>query len=483
VQIAFANALHSRLYWHYDGWQGLWAHNCFLGGAGQRQACSSIQNLARFIMNEMLEPGEDNDLPEGLARVVRAPTLIAQLDQLCRKAWQGGGSAFPPAVCWVLLDDSAGHRGQAGFSGLEKLMHAIHERVRAQLDAVDISARFGLDAIGIILDSRGGDRDLENDAASLKKAINNNLFEIGDHMIAATISIVIRSVHEGLRPAEANLVRAAQAAEKLAAAGGNRYEIGSARDGGADAPATLLGQLTKALRDNSLKVVFQPLLATSGPERERIQLLPRLTGPDGALIPAARFIPVAAERGVLPAVDHWMIAHAVGMLKRRVDSGGETPTLFLNQSPAIIDDPKFLHWLVEQLETLESDRRGLVLEFNILDLKPRIRHAREIFAKLQKLKIGISLTGIDEKIPEIVLLKHLPADYLRMKSDFAHRILADQGLAERFETFAKSARAVGRKLIVPMLEDAEEVSKIWQMEVDLIQGNFIQQPSEEPIEA
>ena len=31
-----------------------------------------------------------------------------------------------------------------------------------------------------------------------------------------------------------------------------------------------------------------------------------------------------------------------------------------------------------------------------------------------------------------------------------------------------------------MLEDAEAVSRIWQMDVDLIQGNFIQQPSEQP---
>lgn len=431
-------------------------------------------------MNEMLEPGEENDLPGGLARVVRAPTLISQLDQACRKAWQAGGTAFPPAVCWIVLDDFAGHRDQVGFSGLEKLMHAIHERVRAQLDALDITARFGLAAIGILLDSKNGERDLEADAASLMKSINNNLFQVFDHMIAATVSIAIYPVREALRPPEANIVHVARAAEKLSGAGGNRFEIGSGPDGGANAPAKLLGQLTRALRDNSLKVVFQPLLATAGPERERIQLLPRLTGADGTLIPAARFIPVASERGVLPALDHWMIAYAIGMLRKRAESGEKIPTLFLNQSPAIIEDSRFLDWLVDSLETLAPDQRGMVLEFNILDLKPRIRDARAIFARLQKLQIGISLTGIDEKIPEAVLLKHLPADYLRMKSDFARRILKDRALADRFEKFAGAARSAGRKLIVPMLEDAEEVSRIWQMDVDLIQGNFIQQPGEEP---
>jgi len=433
--------------------------------------------------NETSEPGGDSDRSAGLARAAGPSDLIRRLDQLCRKARQTESRALPPAVCWILLDESAGHRSQVGFSGLDALLRAIHQRVRAQLEEVDISARFGLDAIGIILDSAGGERDLEHDAESLKIAVSNKLFEIGDQMIAATVSIVFGFVDEGLRPPEANLVHVANAAEKLSMAGGNRCQNSSARDDESNASTALLGQLTKALRANSLKVVFQPLLATSGPEKERLQLLPRLTEANGALIPAARFIPVAAERGVLPAVDQWMIFYAINMLEKRAASGVQTPTLFVNQSPAVIDDPKFFNWLADQIQTLDPDRRGLVLEFNILDLKSRIRAACEIFARLQNLKIGISIKGIDEKIPEIILLKHLPADYLRMKSDLARRILADRALAERFEAFAKSARSAGRKLIVPMLEDAEEVSRIWQMDVDLIQGNFIQQPSEQSADA
>ena len=446
---------------------------------GNRNAWQS----AEFSMNEMLDPGEENDLPEGLARVVRLPTLVNYLAEQCRTAWKSGGSAFPPAGGWIVLDDSADHRDQIGFSGLEKLMHAVHERTRAQLASTDVTARAGPDSIGILLDSEGGDRDFEALAGALQKAINNSLFEVGEHMIAATISTCIQPVREGLRPSELNLVRAARVAEQISQTAGNRFELGTGDGDKSETRGTLLGQLTKALRDNSLKVVFQPLLATSGPEVERLQLLPRLTGPDGELIPAARFIPVAAERGVLPAVDHWMIAHATRLLQKRIESGGELPTLFLNQSPAVIDDQKFTRWMVEQAESLQREQRRLVLEFNILDLKPRLRNARKVLTGLQKLGIGVSLTGIDEKVPEAVLLKHLPADYLRMKADFAHRMLDNQELTERFEAFATAARTAGRKLIVPMLEDAEAVSRIWQMDVDLIQGNFIQQPSEAPAEA
>lgn len=429
-------------------------------------------------MNDMLQAEKDDKLSDGLSRVVRVPTLLKQLEDLCRKSFDAT-DGVPAAACWIQLDDVEGHREQIGFSGLDKLMHAIHERVRAQLDPADLSARFGLSAIGVLLHPKDADRDFRATGEALVKAVNNNLFEVGEYMIAATVSIAVRRLHEGARSAELNLVHAAAAAEQTSAAGGNHCDTG---DRGSSAeqqsPGSLLGQLTKALRDDSIKVVFQPLLATSGPERERAQLLPRLTAPDGSLIPAARFIPVAAERGVLPALDHWMIARAVALLKRAVEHGGDLPQYFLNQSPALLEDRRFVDWVVEQVEPLERDQRRLVLEFSILDLKPRIREARSVLTKLRELGLAVSLTGIDEKVPETILLKHLPADYLRMNADFARRLVDDGKLAEQFEAFVETARKAGRRMIVPMLEDAEAVSKIWQMNVDLIQGNFIQQPSE-----
>ncbi|MDT8410063.1 MAG: EAL domain-containing protein [Wenzhouxiangellaceae bacterium] len=429
-------------------------------------------------MNDMQSPDQHDDLPDGLARVVRAPTLVHYLDQHCGKARQGGGSAYPSAVGWVRLDDMTTHREQIGFSGLEKLMRAIHERIRVQLDSGDITARFGLDDIGVFLDSQAGERNYEQTAEPLRKAISNNLIEIGEDMISATVSIAIQPVREDLKPAEKNLVLVASAAEKMSSQGGNRCGISSGQSNGdVESRGTLLGQLTKALRDNTLKVVFQPLLATSGPERDRFQLLPRLTASDGTLIPAARFIPIAARRGVLPALDNWMVAHAIGLLKKAAGSGA-TPRLFLNQSPALIDDSKFLDWLQAEISGLESDQRRLVLEFNILELKPRLRQSRQVLQKIRELGIEVSISGIDETVPAAVLLTHLPADYLRMKADFARRLLADDALALRFQEFAHDARKAERKLIVPMLEDAEEVSRIWQMEVDLIQGNFIEEASE-----
>jgi len=417
---------------------------------------------------------------DGLARVVRSPTLLQFLEHQSRLARSGAGGDAAPLAGWVVLDELTQHRDQLGFSGLESLMHAIHERLRVQLEAHDVCARFGLDAIALVLDPGDESRDIEHDLNALLRAISGNLFEIGDHTVAATISVAIRRVHDDSRNAESALVRAARAAEQLSARGGNRFETSAAAPEDSDLPSTLLTQLTRALNEDNLKVVFQPLLAVSGAERERVQLLPRLTGADGNLIPAARFIPAAAERGMLPRLDRWMIDHALHRVAERADASEPLPQYFLNQSPALIDDPEMLNWLRGRIADVPGTAAGLVLEFNILELKPRIRRARKVLQELRDFGVSVTVSCVDEKVPESVLLNHLPADYIRMKADFARRLVSDDGLANRFQSFALRAREAGRHLIVPMLEDAEEVSRIWQMDVDLIQGNFIQQPTEQP---
>lgn len=416
------------------------------------------------------------------AYAVHPAALIEALDKISHRALNNSGSAFPSTCGWIVLDKTASLRKQLGFSGLEQLMRAIHGRILENLSAGDLTARFGLDAIGLIFEPLAGERDFDTEQEQLLRHINADLFEINEASIAATISIALHTIDEELNPAESNLVVAADAAEELRANGGNRSRFvpRSKVPGRQDGSTTLLGQLTRALRDNSLKFLYQPLLSTSGNNRERFQLLPRLVDDEGKLIPAAQFIPVAAKRGVLPAIDSWMIRQAIDLLKDHQGRNTESPKFFLNQSPALIDDPKLLEWLIQEIASVAKDKRALVLEFSIDDLKSRIRDAQQVFKQLQESGLEVSITRIDEQIPEPIVLEHLPADYLRMKADFARRMLVSPQLGERFCAFAKAAHNASRKLIIPMLEDAESVARIWQMDVDLIQGNFIQQPSEMP---
>ncbi|MEM7055007.1 MAG: EAL domain-containing protein [Pseudomonadota bacterium] len=422
-----------------------------------------------------------SDSAEHQAHIVTSATLIETLERTALHTSDDSGRAFPGICGWIVLDEVTTLRRQLGYSGLNALMDAIHQRIAENLRPGDLTARFGVDAIGLVLEPLDGERDFKQEENHIVRQISSELFEINNTSVAATVSMALRQIDETLRPAEKHLIATAEAAESLRAKGGNRAQLmTTANTSSGQSNASLLSQLTRALRDNSLKVLYQPLLSTAACSRERFQLLPRLIGSDGKMIPAARFIPIAASRGLVPAIDSWMIRQAIDLLKTHQENASESPIFFLNQSAGLIDDEKLLKWLVQEINAIDEDKRALVLEFNIDDLKSRIRSAQVVLEKIQQLGMQVSITGIDELISEPIILEHLPADYLRMKADFARRMLLSQQLGDRFSEFAGTVHSAGRKLIIPMLEDAESVARIWQMEVDLIQGNFIQQPSEMP---
>lgn len=414
------------------------------------------------------------------AEVVEPDAFLDGLEEACQ-AFAGAKGGNPPgAVGWVLIDDWPAHRERLGFRGLIRLEQAVQERIFAGLEPRDLATVFSGSMMSVLLAPNSGHRDFEQWAADSVRAVSGGLFEWDDEAVAATVSIGICPFDSDLREGDQVLLEAARLAETITRQGGNLGRIYRPAAVHADDQArALVKNLLAALKTNTLKVVYQPLIAVGQERRDCYQMLPRLTGPDGELIAAAEFVPYARTRGVLPGLDRWMLGRALHELAGR--SGKQADfDVFLIQSAALIDDPKFLAWLMKQLKPKPELAERLVLEFSITELQARLKAARAVLAELNQQGLGICIGGVEETTPEELILEHVPADYLRMAPDFAKRVLARQEVASRYEHFARRARDAGRRIIIPMLEDAESVARIWQMDVDLIQGNFIQEPSEKP---
>lgn len=407
--------------------------------------------------------------------------FLDRLEAAGRAIGDRRNTAPTAAVAWVQTDDRPAHLERLGFRGLLRLEKAVGERILANLGPGDVGTKFPGPAIGVLLELESGQRDIGQWAADTVRAVSGELFEWDDQAVAATVSIglcvVDSNVSEG---ADQALREAAGLAEALTASGGNRAKIWQLpRSHDDDRARLILRHLVEALKSNALRVVYQPIMAVGDSEKSRYQLLPRLAGPDGRLIAAAEFVPQAAVRGVLPVLDRWMLGRAVQILRGQ-SADTSIMCIFLAQSSALIDDPKFLAWLVKQLKAKPELARRLVLEFSIADIQARLKPALGVLTTLKGHGLEICIGGVDENSPEELLLEHVPADYLRMAPAFTKQLLAKEAVSRRYRQFAIRARAAGRSIIIPMLEDAESVARVWQMDVDLIQGNFIQEPREQP---
>ena len=421
--------------------------------------------------------------PEGNggAELLESGAFLERLEASWR-AWadRGEDENRVPAVGWLVLDDRRGHWERLGLGGLLRLEQAIQKRVLARLGPGDLATAAPELATAVLLSPDQGDRDLRQWAADTARAVNGELFDWEDRAVAATLSSGLCPFADGLSKAEQALLEAARVAESISTRGGNRSKVHRPEKPVADERAgTILKHLLEALRTDKLTVVYQPLFSVKDDSNQLYQMLPRMVSADGKLITASEFVPHAKARGVLPALDRWMFSRALRVLAERSEEDADF-RIFLIQSPALIDDPKFSSWVAEQLAPAPRLAEKLVLEFGIGDLQLRLKQARTALAELRKQGLEICIGGVHEAVPEELLLEHLPADYLRMAAGFVKRLLAHQSVSHRYEQFVPRARAAERRIIVPMLEDAESVARIWQMDVDLIQGNFIQEPREQP---
>jgi EAL domain-containing protein (putative c-di-GMP-specific phosphodiesterase class I) len=230
------------------------------------------------------------------------------------------------------------------------------------------------------------------------------------------------------------------------------------------------------LRNDSIRVVFQPLLPTSGEDVQSFQMLPRLRNPKGGLIPAAEFLPIAHSAGLVPTLDRWMLTAAIQMLERRYRD--QPIRLFLSQSEALLAEAERRERLAGQLEAASHLKGRLVLDFRLADAMAHLNGAEALIGALRKAGIEVCFSMVDSHSNWSLLTTRLNCDYVRMAPDFVRSLAASPNLERDLEALSTPARAAGIKIILPMIEDADAAATLWRKGVDYLQGNLIQAAEE-----
>ena len=77
------------------------------------------------------------------------------------------------------------------------------------------------------------------------------------------------------------------------------------------------------------------------------------------------------------------------------------------------------------------------------------------------------------------LVKHIGADYVRVNHSFMDGLSQNNENQDNIRELANRASDLELKTITPGVTDAAILSVLWTMNVDFIQGNFLQNPQQE----
>ncbi|HET9032273.1 MAG TPA: EAL domain-containing protein [Dokdonella sp.] len=439
------------------------------------EACQQIvfrQQETDPATSEELEALRSKDL---VTELFNRQYLTNGLDQVVAAANAGKSDQ---ALILLELDNARSVRDSIGLGNTDLLLGDMANLLRRHLAETDIPGRLGEYTFGILVQDRNIEA-LEGFCETLRKAFEERIFEIGKNSINLTMSVAASLIGEKATGGNAVLDQASATLRAIQAEGGNIARVfdPAAKDkADAEKNRHWLKLIKDALVNDGYLLYFQPIISLQGAEGDYYEILLRMKGPKGEILPGF-FMPIAEQYGLLPQLDRWVISSAIRALAEREQSGHKT-TFFIKLSPQSLDDQTLLPWIALQLKNSRQRGDALVFEMPESKVVTSLKPARAFVRGLEQLHCGFALEQFGSGLNSFQLLKHIPARYLKVDRSYMADLPKNKENQERIKAMCDQAHNAGKLTIAEFVEDAASMSILFSCGINFVQGNFLREPEQ-----
>ncbi len=234
----------------------------------------------------------------------------------------------------------------------------------------------------------------------------------------------------------------------------------------------ILDLVRQSLTDETLQLLFQPLINLNDNSQEQYQTLLRLMTPEQDFIPASRFIPVAEKHGLITELDQWVMHRALDTLAHRMRLNRPI-RLFVSQSVHSWMNTHLVEWLENRVKQNHFPANLLCLEFNSNHLTPE--QAASLESHLRSVRtqhVQLCISRFDHDGLHRKIFKALQPEYVKLDPSLLH----DGQFMTELPNIVGWLHEQQSKVIIPRVEQALDAANFWTSGVDFLQGNFIQSP-------
>jgi diguanylate cyclase (GGDEF)-like protein len=398
----------------------------------------------------------------------------AELDQYVSFTARYGGQG---AVMIIDIDglkevnDRLGH--QPGDNLIRRLSGILRERVRA----TDLVARLSGDEFAVLMPQTDVDGALQL-GEDLRAQVAEG-FPTGAETGAATISVGITMFGAGRDAgAEAVLVAADEAMYRAKEEGRNRIALFHGPD--ERERTTRRGQTTSArirdaLTQNRLSLATQPIRNLASGGIERYELLLRMTGEDGQLLPAASFIETAERSGMVQELDRWVVGRALELLSER-ELVGEPVSLHVNLSGVSLTDLTVLEYIERRLDEGRADPGRCTFEITQTSRVEDLETAASFADRLTEFGCEVAIDDYGSGFGPFNYLKRFPFDVIKIDGAFVRDMPRNDADQLTVKAIVQIARGLGKQTIAEFVQDDETTQMLREYGVDMAQGFHLGRP-------
>jgi diguanylate cyclase (GGDEF)-like protein/PAS domain S-box-containing protein len=398
---------------------------------------------------------------------------IAQIESAATAAASG---AVDQALLIIEPDNFKQVLDGVGLGNADVLLGDMAGLMRRHIGEEEIAGRIGEHTFAVLITKRTPD-DTRQLADRLRKAFDERIFEIGKQSISLTVSVGGALIGEKNANAQTLLGQAQGALRSAQAEGGNRTSIfdPAAQDKAAAEMTKLwIALIDEALETDGFVLYYQPIVSLHGAEGEFYEVLLRMKGPKGEILPG-HFLPIAEQNGKLPAIDRWVIGAAIRSIAERERAGHKT-TFFIKLTPQSLEDQTLLAWIAQQLKNARQRGDSLVFEMPESKVVTSLKPARAFVKGLEQIHCGFALEQFGSGLNSFQLLKHIPAHYLKIDRNYMAELPKHKENQEKIKEICDQAHHAGKLTVAEFVEDAASMSILFSCGVNFVQGNFLQEP-------
>jgi len=411
----------------------------------------------------------------------------AELDQYVSFSARYGGQG---AVMIIDIDglkrvnDSLGHH--VGDDLLQRIAAVLRERVRH----TDIVARLSGDEFAVLMPrttvagAMQLGEDLRTRVAETAGSISKEGEEVGTISVGITMfggeDAAVNPDPETNPEAnpEAVLIAADQA--MYAAKQGGRNQIALIRDPtnpgvGPGRPQSTTGRIRDALDQGRLSLHTQPIRSLASGGIERYELLLRMQGDNGELMPAASFIEAAERAGMIQELDRWVVAQALELVASSEGEGAPL-SLHVNLSGASLTDASVLEFIERTLDEGDADPRRCTFEITETASVEDYETAAGFADRLTEVGFQVAIDDYGAGFGPFHYLRKIPFDLIKIDGAFVRNMPDSDADQLTVKAIVQIAQGMGKTTIAEYVQDAVTVKMLHEYGVDMAQGFHLGRP-------
>jgi diguanylate cyclase (GGDEF)-like protein len=351
---------------------------------------------------------------------------------------------------------------------------SVADRMAKTLPADALSARISGDRLAALIPNSS----MEAAAAiaeQIRAAAEGIVPRAGQGSFEVSVCLGVAPIGRSDNPLAHALATAEIACKAAKDRGRNRIEIFQDSDQSIIRRHTdilVIGKLREALDSDGFRLDAQPILPLRGNYgRPRFELLIRMLGERGEMIPPGKFLSSAERYQLMPTIDRWVVRRTCELLREHSASVGEEFARFaINLSGQSLQDESFLGFVVDQLKTSGVPASVLCFELTETATIGNLEKAQVFMRTLQELGCQFALDDFGTGVSSLAYLKDLSVNYIKIDGSFVRDAVTNARSESMIKAIAQLAKVMCMETIAEYVETDVLRVRMADLGVDYGQG-------------